>query len=325
MVTTACAADVGTGPSPAAIAAANARSWPTYVEFAAALLVGHHGPVPGRHQPPLMREDEVLQSDLPVPADRVHIGPELAVPGERGLEPARRPAGEREPDGRRAVRHRLRAPAGGRRARVGERPGHRRLTLPSAGPSAGLSAGAEQSQAVDRVAAAVHQRAAAQVEVVPDVVRVGDGEARPALKMLHRSQLGDEFAQPPRQWVVAIVHGLHHDQAAGRGGVRHLRRLVRVGRERLLAQHVLPGGDRLQRPRPVLRVRQRVVDGVDVRVGQQFLVGPVGRGYPVPQCEGVRAGLVPGRHRSHRHLGHARGRLDQGGQGYARRTKGSYT
>ena len=183
---------------------------------------------------------------------------------------------------------------------------------------------AQQPQAVDRVAAAVHQRAAGQVEVVPDVARVLDGEARPALHVPHRPQLGDELAQAARQRVVAIVHGLHHDQAGGRGGLRDLRRLAGVGRERLLAQHVLPGLDRPQRPRPVQRVRQRVVNGVDVRGGQHLLVGPVGGGYPVPQGEGVRADLVPGRHRGHRHLGYVRGRVDQGGLGYARRTEGSH-
>ena len=49
----------------------------------------------------------------------------------------------------------------------------------------------------------------------------------------------------------------------GFGGVRG---------ERLLAQDVLTGRDRLQRPLRVQRVRQRVVDGVDLGIGEQRLV-----------------------------------------------------
>ena len=47
-----------------------------------------------------------------------------------------------------------------------------------------------------------------------------------------------------------------------------------VGRERLLAQHVLAGGQGPQGPLGVEPVGQRIVDGVDVLVGQQLGVGP---------------------------------------------------
>jgi hypothetical protein len=147
-----------------------------------------------------VRADEVLQPHVPVLAAHVDVGPELAVQGERGLEPGRRVVGEGQPDGHRAIGRRpgpVRAPPWHPLIRVGQRRGHLRLARP------------EQPQAVDRVAAAVHQRAAAQVVVVPDVILVLDGEAGPALDAPHRPELAGQVPQPPDQRVIAVVHGLH--------------------------------------------------------------------------------------------------------------------
>ena len=62
---------------------------------------------------------------------------------------------------------------------------------------------------------------------------------------------------------------------ASRAGVDHRLRLARRQRQRLLAQHVLAGPRRGDRPLGVEVVRQRDVDGVDVGVREQRLVGPV--------------------------------------------------
>ena len=51
--------------------------------------------------------------------------------------------------------------------------------------------------------------------------------------------------------------------------------LGRVPREGLLAQHVLARLDGPDRPLAVERVRERDVDGVDRRVGEELLVGAV--------------------------------------------------
>ena len=71
-------------------------------------------------------------------------------------------------------------------------------------------------------------------------------------------------------------HERLHQQAAGAvGGVEGLLDLGGGPRERLLAQHVLAGLERADRPRHVERVRQRDVDRLDVGVLEKRLVAPV--------------------------------------------------
>ena len=64
--------------------------------------------------------------------------------------------------------------------------------------------------------------------------------------------------------------------AAALGRVEGLLDFVRVPAERLLAEDVLARLDGSDRPLAVHGVRQRDVDGVDVRVLEQRLVGAVG-------------------------------------------------
>jgi hypothetical protein len=56
--------------------------------------------------------------------------------------------------------------------------------------------------------------------------------------------------------------------------------LLGVERDRLLAQHMLAGLGRLDRPRHVQVVGQRVVDRLDLAVGQQLFIRAVGLGMP---------------------------------------------
>ena len=54
--------------------------------------------------------------------------------------------------------------------------------------------------------------------------------------------------------------------------------LFRVERDRLLAQHVLARLERADRPRHMQLVGQRIVDRLDLGVGQQVFVGSIGAG-----------------------------------------------
>src|SRR6476469_132703 len=70
----------------------------------------------------------------------------------------------------------------------------------------------------------------------------------------------------------AVHEGLHPDDAAGHAVVDHLRRLGRVARGRLLAEHVLGGVGGAHRPFRMQVIRERDVDGLDVGRGEQLFV-----------------------------------------------------
>jgi hypothetical protein len=70
--------------------------------------------------------------------------------------------------------------------------------------------------------------------------------------------------------VVAPVEGLHHHDIAGVGGDSDQAGVGGVGRKRFLAEHVLPGLDRCDRPLPMKRRRRADVDGVDGLGGDQL-------------------------------------------------------
>ena len=75
----------------------------------------------------------------------------------------------------------------------------------------------------------------------------------------------------------AVHEGFHHfELAMSRGHAGQLLGLGDRERNRLLAKHVLPGLERTDRPLHVEMVRQRIVDRVDVRVGEQILIRAVG-------------------------------------------------
>ena len=91
----------------------------------------------------------------------------------------------------------------------------------------------------------------------------------------------DELAHRDPRRVVAVHERLHQQHARPRAQASTIAlRLGRGQRQRLLAQDVLAGPRRGDRPFGVEVVRQRDVDGVDVRVGEQRLVRPVDRGMP---------------------------------------------
>jgi len=94
---------------------------------------------------------------------------------------------------------------------------------------------------------------------------------------------GDDAQIPDAAALHEIAHGeplrmvAHHERLADEhtGTLAHLEKLPRlVGRERdrLLAEHVLPRFRGADRPRHVQVIRERIVDGLDVGIGEELLV-----------------------------------------------------
>src|SRR5581483_5113398 len=124
----------------------------------------------------------------------------------------------------------------------------------------------------------VHERAALDVRAQPDVAGVVERVAEGGADEPHRPDraLVDQLAQAPRLRRVAVHERFRDEQPGLLGRVEHGLRLLRVGGQRLLAEHVLAGLERPDRPLAVERVRQRDVDRLDVRILEQRLVRAVG-------------------------------------------------
>ena len=131
---------------------------------------------------------------------------------------------------------------------------------------------------VDRVAADVEQRATAVLEDVPDVGGVVVEVREPALDRRHRpdAPARDEVQRRDPGRVVAVHERLHQVDArlvAHASTIRSASAAVTRAASRTGRACRRGGGDR---PVAVQVVRQRDVDGVDVRVGEQGLVRAVG-------------------------------------------------
>src|SRR5947209_1093116 len=109
--------------------------------------------------------------------------------------------------------------------------------------------------------------------------------------------LAYELGQPLRLPRVPPHERLHQQAACVFGGVEAVLGIGGGSRERLLAQHVLARLERADRPRHVERVRQRDVDGLDVRVLEERLVATVRALDPPLARVRVGAGLVAARDR----------------------------
>jgi hypothetical protein len=116
----------------------------------------------------------------------------------------------------------------------------------------------EQAGPAHAVAAHVHEAAAVERRVEPDVRGVGEREAEDGADHTEtpdRSLL-DELLQPLRLGVVA-VHERFHEQAEGPvGGVEGALDVVGVAAEWLLAEDVLARFQRADRPVDVQGVRE---------------------------------------------------------------------
>lgn len=77
------------------------------------------------------------------------------------------------------------------------------------------------------------------------------------------------------------THSLLNNQPLLPRQLHQLLRLVRIRRERFLAEHMLPGLERLRRPLVVQAVRRGNVHDIDVRIVQEILIRAVGFGKTV--------------------------------------------
>ena len=124
--------------------------------------------------------------------------------------------------------------------------------------------------------------------------------------------VGQQGQDPGHQRVVAVVEGLHHHEPGAGRRLGDRAGLVGVAGERLLAEHVLTGRDRGQRPLCVQPVGQRDVDRVERRVGEHAGVVVVHRGDAVPGRGGGGPAAVPGREGGHRDAVDLRGPAGSG-------------
>ena len=90
------------------------------------------------------------------------------------------------------------------------------------------------------------------------------------------------------------IHERFHELEAwmARGRIGQRLGFTRIERDRLLAQHVLPCLERANRPGDVEIVRQRIVDGVDVRIREELFVRSVCRRDAERARRGKRPRLV---------------------------------
>ena len=128
------------------------------------------------------------------------------------------------------------------------------------------------------VDADVGQRAAAELR---DVAHVGGIDVEIGERALHVAQPADRARRDQVAHLLPLRmvddHEAFRDQhlvAVARGD--HRRDVAGVERERLLHQHVLAGIGGADRPFGMLRGRQRDVDAVDLRRGQQRVAGAEG-------------------------------------------------
>ncbi len=145
-------------------------------------------------------------------------------------------------------------------------------------------------------------------------VRQGQRDAHRGLDSAQRAELSG-FAIPscaPRG-VVPVVERLHHHQIGRRRLRGHVLGLRGVRGERLLAQNVLARGQRTLGPLGVEPIGQRVVDRVDLRIGDQILVASWTFGMPCSAANASARAAVPRRPRPRRPGSHRAGRTSAAG------------
>jgi hypothetical protein len=150
----------------------------------------------------------------------------------------------------------------------------------------------------DDVDPQVQQGPATECQVEQPVHRVVlPGHAEVGLHRAHLADraVGDQFLQGDDRRLEAGPHRLHDEDPGLAGEVDDLLRAGGGRGERLLHQQRLARPQRRERECVVLGVRSGEVQDVDVRVGQDLGVGPVGPVLSVPPREGLRSLQRPGR------------------------------
>ena len=120
------------------------------------------------------------------------------------------------------------------------------------------------------------------------------------------------IAHAVRERVVPVVERLHHDEPSTRRDRGDLLGFLRVRGERLLAQHVLAGLERGDGPFGVEPVGERVVDRVELGIGEERGVRVVHLRDAVLGRERVGAAAVSGRYGSDDGFVAIAGGLDRG-------------
>ena len=138
----------------------------------------------------------------------------------------------------------------------------------------------DHARRLDGIAADIEQRAAAVRADVAYVVGV-------ELEIAERAHCGTQLPDPagahqfhnPQPLRMVLHHEALADLNAGAVAHRHeLERFLQVQADRFFAEHMLACLGGARGPRQVHVIGQRIVDGVDFRIGQHLLVRAVGLG-----------------------------------------------
>jgi hypothetical protein len=133
---------------------------------------------------------------------------------------------------------------------------------------------AEPPHDVQAVAAQVHQGAPTQLKRPPRVAGLRRGHGHPHLdvdEVADRAVTG-QFERAAGHRMKQVVKALHHGDSRGVRGLGDPFRLRAIAGERLLRQNWLARPDGRQIPRRVQRVRQWVVDDVDLGIVDHVVV-----------------------------------------------------
>ena len=176
-----------------------------------------------------------------------------------------------------------------------ERPVHAALVEAGEGPDPIRLLASDPAGHADRVAADVPQRAAALRRADPRVVRVGEEEGERPVHQLESSDSSapGELHCPQDLWVVEVHQRLDGDPVRPFGRGRDGIDVLHGACEGLLAEHVLAGLQRADRPLRVQVVGQRDVDDVDVGGREERIVGSEGLRDAVGDGEGGRPIAIP--------------------------------
>src|SRR5260221_6067801 len=135
---------------------------------------------------------------------------------------------------------------------------------------------------LDRVAADVHQRAAAPLRHVANVFGVAVEKAEGGHDGAHVADFpgAHDLARAQPLGMSPNHEGFSDLHAGPVTGVDERAAFGDRQRERLFAEHMLAGFSRANRPGHMHVIRQRIVNGFDLRVGEQLLIRSVRFGDP---------------------------------------------
>ena len=128
---------------------------------------------------------------------------------------------------------------------------------------------------MDRVTTHVHRGPSGEVEVPARVGCIGvrEGHVNVDVRQLTQFTRARQLEHALHDGVVPVMECLHELHTGSVHSVSNVAGLGGVAGRGLFAQDVLAGRDRSQVPRPMQAIRKRVVDRLDLRVVDHFLIG----------------------------------------------------